>query len=95
MISTRAPSRAPFTLWVEITSSPLMCSRATVGSRSCNEASLRWKEIICRVVFSACLLEQAAWISVLKRQDLTPLSHFFELMHARLSSRGRFGAGAR
>ena len=25
----------------------------------------------------------------------TPLSHFFELMHARPSSRGRFGAGAR
>ena len=24
-----------------------------------------------------------------------PLSHFFELMHARPSSRGRFGAGAR
>ena len=40
MISTRAPSRAPFTMGVEITSSPLMCSRATVGSRSRNEASL-------------------------------------------------------
>ena len=25
----------------------------------------------------------------------TPLSHFFELIHARPSSRGRFGAGAR
>ena len=27
--------------------------------------------------------------------DRTPLSHFFELMHARPSSRSRFGAGAR
>jgi hypothetical protein len=26
---------------------------------------------------------------------LPPLSHFFELMHARPSSRGRFGADAR
>ena len=28
-------------------------------------------------------------------EEYAPLSHFFELMHARLSSRGRFGAGAR
>ena len=33
MISTRAPSRAPFTVAVEITSGPRTCSRATVGLR--------------------------------------------------------------
>ena len=33
MISTRAPSRTPFTVAVEITSGPQTCSRATVGFR--------------------------------------------------------------
>ena len=40
MISTARAFTRALHFGVEITSSPLMCSRATVGSRSRNEASL-------------------------------------------------------
>ena len=69
MISTRAPSRAPITLGVEITSSPLMCSRATVGSRSRNEAlrrrvrfSRNFWSVLCDILSHGVLSWLMIWI---------------------------------
>ena len=44
MISTRAPSRAPFTVAVEITSGPRTCSRAPVGSKTPRRTTARGQE---------------------------------------------------